>query len=133
MTVMESHCSRCGSSVEVAVGERVFNGNIVWFRSYQCQACGNQVEEDGRGTPPGEIRESLLEQDGEWSLVLAGSDDPAVLKALRQSLHLSITEAADLRKRLPGALFRGTKAEVERLVSLLRNEGVQSQRVRVDK
>lgn len=132
MVIVEGSCSRCGSPVQVAVGERVVRDNMVWYRSYQCQVCGNRIEEDGRGTPPEEIRNAVLKQEGEWSLVVEGSGGPAVLKALRHVLQLSVTDTAELRKRLPGEIVRGTRAEVERLVLLLDREGVQSQGVRVE-
>lgn len=133
MASMDDACSTCGSPVRVAVGERVVQQKIVWFRSYRCPACGNRIEEDDHGLPPEEIRKAILEQEGEWSLVVEASGDPAVLKVLRHSLQLSMADVAKLRKRMPNQVFQGTRAEVERLASLFDNAGVRSQVVRLER
>src|SRR5581483_8993450 len=98
----------------------------VWYASYCCPSCGAQVEEDGRGTPPVEVRQALLHQEGKWGLHLdePGGQGTLALKFLRQVLGLTVAEVGELRARLPGAVATGTRAEMERLAAVLRAGGV---------
>jgi hypothetical protein len=82
-------------------------------------------ETGGRWARPDEVRIAVLQQEGEWALVLAepGTRATIALKLLRQALNLSLGEVGELRKRLPGTVVTGTRAEMERLLGILSAEG----------
>jgi ribosomal protein L7/L12 len=86
------------------------------------------VELDDYGFPPNEIRQKIIDEEGEWELII----DPAklknkaeALKVLRQALNLSIEEISKLFKNMPN-IISGTKIEIQWLRQLLSNKGIES-------
>ena len=61
----------------------------------------------------------IIAQEGEWALYVAARPSTVFFKAVRSRLNLSLGEIQALRDRLPGELRRGTRYEMERLMSEL--------------
>ena len=125
MAIVRERCRSCSSEIDVSVGQAVYDGGLVWHKGYSCPYCGSKMEEDEQGPTPNDVRCAILQQDGEWALVMeeAGSRTTTALKLLRQALNLTLGEIGALRKRLPGAVLTGTRAEMERLLVILSSEG----------
>jgi hypothetical protein len=128
MAILKEICRSCGAELEAAVGQAVVRHRLYWHRSFSCQHCGAQIEEDGYGIPPHDVRFAILRDEGEWTLVL---DDLAerttlALKLIRQALGLSLVETAAVRKHIPGAVLDGTQAEMQWLAMILSNAGIRS-------
>lgn len=109
-------CDQCGRPARLWFGE----GGRGWYESFHCPSCGNCYEADG-GTPaPEEYRQAIIAADGEWALEATAPPSIPLLKALREALSLSLDEARDMKRRLPGELRRGTRYEMEKLLAALR-------------
>jgi hypothetical protein len=80
--------------------------------------------------PPDDIRLTILQQEGEWTLILdreeSNRSTTVALKLLRQALNLPLSEVGKLRRLLPGPVATGTRAEMDRLLSILAAEGVRA-------
>ncbi|WP_375767452.1 hypothetical protein NR798_38110 [Archangium gephyra] len=125
---MECSCSRCGKPASVYIGEASAGGRLVWSRAFVCEHCGAAWEEDGHGVLPPELREVVLQQQGEWCVdVLSGDSGTRVraLQVLRELLGLTVVEAKPYLKRIPGTVARGTQGEMERLARRLRELRVE--------
>lgn len=127
MAIVKGQCSSCGREIDIGVGQALVGNRLVWNRAYSCSFCKTQVEEDGHGNPPDYIRHAILQQEGEWTLILIdeGTRASTVLRVLRQALNLSLGEVGELRKHFPGPVMTGTKVEMERLVKILSAKHVQ--------
>lgn len=103
------------------IGQTVVSGHLRWYRSTSCSDCGN-VEEDGVGFPPEEIRALLLKDGGHWDVVARESGSAAVVKVVKEVLGLSNAEAAAQLRSFP-IVFQGTSTEAgwlkDRLSALL--------------
>ena len=126
MAILVGHCQFCGAEINIQVGQSVQGQRLVWHRSYYCQKCGGRLEVDGRGDAPDDVRSALIAQEGEWCIRLESTeaDLPLALKSLRQLFGLSLVEIGQLRKKIPGIVFIGTRAEANRLSNLLLNAGL---------
>ena len=74
------------------------------------------------------MRKEILAKEGTWNLIVLGKEQRAavVTKILRQAMELSLAEAMNLKKKMPGSVFVRTKAETERLRHLLAAEGLKA-------
>ena len=117
---------KCKNSLEANVGQNTRRGRLNWFLSYKCPVCGNAIEEDGVDDTPEEIRSAIISQEGEYGLfVTEGTQNvTALITTLRKVLNLDLKEAAMLKKLVPGTILKGTKAEMDRLEVLLKNDGI---------
>src|SRR5262249_18532105 len=90
-------------------------GRLVWHKAYSCPTCGTNVQEDGFGDLDPESRQAILDQEGQWVLILHSSGPQAVLvlKSLRSVLGWTLDHLAELKKHLPGVVAQGTRAEME--------------------
>jgi hypothetical protein len=135
MATIEGICGACSSAIKIRASHVFQNERLVWWRAYHCSACGNQIEEDGHGDPPDDIKLAILQQDGEWGLMI----DPqqvdrrmiVFIKIMRQTLKLSLRAAADLSNRLPGPLVIGTRAEMDQFVHLLKAGEITASVIRI--
>jgi hypothetical protein len=112
MATIEKPC-HCGNAYEVRFSDRCSGGELTWYMSILCRSCGRAEEVDGRGNLPEDLRSTLIQQEGEWHLVVkkVGEDRVSLLKQLRGVFALTIFEAANLYRTLPGLLRSGTHAE----------------------
>lgn len=109
-------CDRCGRPATQAFGER----GRGWFESFHCPSCGDAYEADGGSPTPEEFRRAIIAEDGEWAIEATAALSLALLKALRQVFALSLAEAQELKRRMPGELRRGTRYEMENLLHELK-------------
>ena len=74
------------------------------------------------------MRKEILAKEGTWNLIVLEKEQGAtvVTKILRQAMELSLAEAMKLKKKMPGSVFVGTKAETDRLRHLLAAEGLKA-------
>ena len=105
-------CDRCGQPASQAFGE----GGRGWYESFHCPSCGQAYEADGFTPAPEEFRQAIIAQEGEWALEATASPSTTLLKALREQFSLSLGQAQELKKRMPGELRRGTRYEMEKLL-----------------
>ena len=77
---------------------------------------------------PNELREAILAKEGTWDFTVLEKEERATLavKILRATMSLSLAEAMKLKKKMPGCVCSGTKAEVDRLKQLLDAEGLKT-------
>ena len=108
-------CDRCGEPASQAFGE----GGRGWYESFHCTSCGQAYEADGFTPAPEEFRRAIIAQEGEWGLEAIAPPSIALLKALREEFSLSVREAQELKRRMPGELRRGTRYEMEKLLRTL--------------
>jgi len=128
MIVIKRSCQSCGKPLNVTVGQEMIDGRIVWYESYDCPYCGSRTEVDGKDDTPDEIRNALLAEEGEWGLNISENGPQAIqaIKTLREALGLSLSEAQAAKKKIPGIVATGTRAEMERLRYLLSSSNIQS-------
>lgn len=84
-----------------------------------CPACGQEYTADGLAPAPDAFRRLILAEEGEWALGATTRLSIALLKAVRDTLSLSLGEAQELKQRMPGELRRGTRYEMEQLLRTL--------------
>jgi len=121
-------CSNCGQFINMHVGQHVVHNRLVWNGGYHCTHCNNEVEIDGFGHPPDEVRRAILGEEGMWELAMYEPHERVTkaVKVLRQALDLSLQESAGLRDRIPGVVTTGTYVEMEFLKLLLYEEGIEA-------
>lgn len=117
-------CPRCGWSAALSIGQMNFRGKLRWFESANCDKCGLRSEADGVGFPLSEIREVLIDSDGEWCVVMKDVKSTAsVVKVLQAALSLDMKAAIALLRAETHMVFRGTKSESLWLAELLEAAG----------
>lgn len=95
------------------VGQTFIDGRLRWYRS---GVGANRIpfEEDGVGLPPEDIRRRLIDEGGEWVVIVSEPvDKPAVVGVVRAAMQLNMAAAAKLLKSLPGVIYTGTKIEAD--------------------
>lgn len=102
-------CFTCGGHMHVSAGQVASDARLRYFRSFRCESCGFQVEEDGSGIEP-ELHGLLLAKDGEFLLRVTLETDVA---QIRQLLEVDFQEVVALRTIHPQCVARGTKIEME--------------------
>lgn len=96
-----------------------------WYRSISCPVAGN-MEEDGVGGGPFELRNELLTSKGVWSVRVEGPEKATSVSIAKRLFSLSNDDAAQLLQSYP-TLPIGTKAEGDWLVQKLASDGVTGQ------
>jgi hypothetical protein len=128
MAKLRGICPECGAAITVCVGQSIVQGRLVWSQGHCCATCGHAVEADGYGEPPADVVQALIAEEGRWELLI-GSIAPSVshvLAALRKALSLNLSQAAELKNRLPGPVTDGTKVHMAWLAHLLKLEGIDA-------
>ena len=117
-------CPRCSARDALEVGQANYQGTLRWYESVKCHNCGLRSEADGEGFPPEEFRDRLLQNSGRWEVRLDPVKSPAtVAKVVRTALSLSMQDAAQLLKQLPGSVYVGTEVEAAWLAEQLAKAG----------
>jgi hypothetical protein len=121
-----SPCVTCGGVLVRDVGQFIDRGQLRWSLEGQCQACHNTWCETGAGPTPEEIRQALLAEHGAARLRLATKEASLVpvLRALRETSHLSLGEAQLTAAELSGGGMVGTSVEMAYLADGLRKRSV---------
>jgi hypothetical protein len=120
---MKTTCPDCSGEIKVDFGQSIVAGELRWYASYTCEQCPYAEEVDGSGRLPDDLRASVLERGGKWTLriVSFGSDPAQALKAIRTVFGSSLDEVKRHRAQLSTNAASGTKVEMEYLkLSLLR-------------
>lgn len=130
MAYIEDRCQDCDRNILVQVGQYAdCSGTLLWNLGYSCPYCGNAIESDDTGYPPEDIREAILAAEGEWYLNIDETDPSLVLivvSRLRKVLNLSLSEAIQLKRKIPREIAHGTRAEMERLRIILDREAIEA-------
>src|SRR5688500_5872366 len=86
---------------DAIAGERVLAGELRWSVSWR--AADAPVEEDGLGVAPPRVRALLLAQYGEWRVRVDNrATRPKVMRALRSTFHLALSQASAATTAMPG-------------------------------
>ncbi|MEG4069422.1 hypothetical protein QUA42_19165 [Microcoleus sp. Pol11C2] len=128
MVLIYGLCGNCSKDIQMSVGQSVFDKKVVWHLSSSCPYCSQAIALDNTHAIPNEMKKEILAKEGNWNLIVLEEEQPAtvVTKILRQAMELSLAEAMNLKKKMPGSVFVGTKAEIERLRHLLAAEGLKA-------
>ena len=122
MAIYKKTCSSCGGEAIVAFGQRLLGGELRWSGRETCDSCGSIVEFDDFGDIPEELKAIILEDEGEWELVLdAGYDRLAAMKVLRDRLGVAVGQA---KKKL--SALSDTKTTLEWIQEGFAEVGVSS-------
>ena len=100
-------CANCGSEYRVSFGDRFMHGELIWSESHRCLNCDFAMEIDDKGKLPEDKRRLVLEQDGEWGLILKSDNKPLIAKVLRSIDSFSIQEVLELLRLIPGVVLKG--------------------------
>jgi hypothetical protein len=104
-------------------GEIVWSGELRWHVGWT-KPDGERVEEDGVGIAPPRVRVMLL-NDGGWRLRVDDSlSRVTCMQVLRSLFNLSLSEASEATRLIPGEIYQGTHGEVSWLAEGLRARGV---------
>jgi hypothetical protein len=97
----------------------------MWSATLKCLTHSHEIEIDGFGLPPPDLRASILKDEGVYELVFnEDSNRVGTLRKIQIILSLSIKNMEQIRSRLPGAMFFGTRHEMEWLAASLTSQGV---------
>ncbi len=108
MAQLTSPCT-CGGTEVFAFGQHLSGRELVWWGSTRCDACGSQTEFDDYGDLPDDLKQIMLQDEGEWELAVApGENVVSAMKVVRERLDVSLSEA-----RVALGQLRGTKTTLE--------------------
>jgi hypothetical protein len=117
----------CGGEAVRQVSQFVLRDELWWDAEFSCDACGTHMcEHSGLGAAPDDVRTALLAAHGRARLRLCGPAPSLVpvLKVLRDTSSLSLSQARALAGELSGDGLTGTLTEMELLGARLRAHGV---------
>jgi hypothetical protein len=117
-------CPFCGQPDHAQFGQSVAGGELRWYRSISCPTSGN-LEEDGIGSGPSDLRSELLGAYGTCSVVVEDGGKTRALGTVKRLLELTNEEVAPLLKTYPGVPI-GTRAEADWVMGKLGAEGVKA-------
>ncbi|MEM9540012.1 MAG: hypothetical protein AAGA60_11005 [Cyanobacteria bacterium P01_E01_bin.42] len=129
MAYIKDKCQDCDRNIPMFVKQHADRSGLVWSLEYCCPYCGCTISLDDRGYPPEDIREAILAAEGEWYLAIAETDPGLILitvSRLRNVLNLSLSEAMQLKRKIPGEIASGTRAEMERLRIILDGDAIDT-------
>ncbi|WNG16935.1 MJ0042-type zinc finger domain-containing protein [Cystobacter fuscus] len=117
-------CPQCHSSGKVAYALWGADGGIRLSASFKCNSCGHTFEADSHDVPE-DVRQLFYLENGRWVLkvIELGSNRAATLRGLRDALGLSVAEAGELLRKIPGEVADGTRVEVEVLGRMVQAAG----------
>jgi large subunit ribosomal protein L7/L12 len=131
MTKIRGQCYNCQNFIEIEVQQTAIHDKLRWYISYDCPFCSSAIHIDDVNVPPENIRQKILIEEGEWEIVIETweKQQQHIIKCLRQIFEVSTTELYQKFKELkvkPGAIYSGTKVEIDWLYSSLQMSGVES-------
>ena len=126
MTDIKFTCHTCRLTTFAELGQSVYNGRLRWYISFVCEKCGDALEQDGGDFPPDELRAQILQDTGQWELVVEGNSDNKVKIAqiVHKTLKFPLTEALKISKRDPAIIYQGTEVEVKWIKEKFSDEGI---------
>lgn len=119
-------CPECGSQTRAHVGQTIrASGAIAWSHGVHCSACGHAEESDEIGIPPAHYRRLILDEDGAWEVVVSDvARRTSVGVVAKEALKLSLAEALELSRKVPGPIWAGTRCEAIWLCGLFGQRGI---------
>ncbi|MGW6404385.1 hypothetical protein [Streptomyces sp. NPDC055134] len=111
-----ARCDDCGGALICDIGQYIDRGQLWWGTEGACKSCPSRwCEQDTGGATPEEIRQALLAEHGSARLRLADNESSliAVLRVLREALHLSLGQARAMADELKESGLVGTVVEME--------------------
>ncbi|MEU1210859.1 hypothetical protein [Nocardia sp. NPDC005825] len=119
-------CINCGSVTESTITEALVGEDHRWDIEGRCSACGAVWADCGYRQPLAGFREAILAANGSTVLELGPVPVPtaAVMRALRVTQPLSLTQARTLTEKLQQTGLEGTRVEMEIIARQLRATGV---------
>ncbi len=128
MVEIQYLCADCKKEMTANVGQSIIDLKLRWYLSCICKSCNTAIEMDDFGFPPDEIRQKILNQEGEWKLKINSlelKNKAKIIKVLRYALNLSIKDTSKLLKKFP-YVANGTKVEMLWLKELLINQNIRA-------
>ncbi|MGW2658474.1 hypothetical protein ACWC1D_33105 [Streptomyces sp. NPDC001478] len=122
-----TRCEACGSPLTVELGEYIERGRVRWSITGQCTGCSHAWCEQGvAGPTAARIRDALLIEHGPVRLHLTDAEPNlvAVMRALRDALHVPLPEARARATTLRTTGLVGTRVEMEFLAEALRRRSI---------
>jgi len=110
---------------KVSVGQSLSGGRLRWYRSL-VSADDKRIEEDGVGFPPADVRQQILDDEGEWKIIITDGDRTRAALILREALGVSQSKAMEHVRSASGVFYHGTKTETQWLSEKLREAGIQA-------
>ncbi len=128
MAITKERCPRCGNDADVRIGQGIAHGeDLVWSLGMKCPVCGLVQEADDRGFPPEGYRRLIIDQDGAWNVVVLGEGDRRQTALVAKELFgLSVRDAAQFARQIPGPVWTGTECEAAWLQRHLQRRGIVS-------
>lgn len=123
-------CPTCGERGHAVFGQSSATGKLRWYKSLRCPSVGD-VEEDGVGVGPVDLRDQLLVAHGTWIVRASTNDKAKAISATKRLQDTSLADAVNLLKSFP-ILLIGTAAEADVLVKSLAAEGVGAETIPSD-
>lgn len=114
-------CPHCAAEGMLRIGQTAIHGELRWYESLNCSACSCASESDGDGFPPGEMRSRILDEHGEWVVILpAVKSNAETARVLRIYLGLDSRDALQRMKTSHSqGVYFGTRVECEWLANKL--------------
>lgn len=110
MTQISRICPECAKAGIYQFGEHIADKRLMWWASFHCEACDYATESDDLGRLPQELRLLVIVETGLWGLELH-SKDSLSMKAIHQTMQISLKELAKLKGKIPTIIFEGTETE----------------------
>lgn len=130
MATLFSKCPTCSHRAQVRVVQAIGFGNaLVWSEATKCENCGYAIEADDTGFPPPHYRNTILDNEGAWSILITRKADRVPFaKVIRKELSLSLGDAMAMSRAIPGIAWSGTECEVDWIRNALEASGIESQK-----
>ncbi|MGW0710828.1 hypothetical protein ACWD4G_33565 [Streptomyces sp. NPDC002643] len=124
---LTAECPQCQKRIEGWAVQMIRNQRLHWEVEWACDTCGNWHDGDW-GIAPDYVRDALLKDHGFYRARVTAAN-PAkgkVLKAFRDALGASLSDAKNWAQEAVGEGFRGTYIEASLISKLLQMHGIES-------
>lgn len=123
MTKIRVKCPRCERPCDAFVSQRILRGKLAWSAAMRCSEHNDNVEIDGAGLLPPDLRARVLEKEGTYALVVERDAEPVhTLRQIQMALGLPLSVLTLLKKNMPGPVLSGTKFELNWLRGILHSK-----------
>ena len=129
MAKIKTKCE-CGNEIDGIVGQVVYENELRWYMSYNCEKCGRAVELDDNDKTPEEIRDVIIKEEGEWKIILKNLKDlTKVVYILKKNYDFE--DIKIFKERIRNGLITGTKSEMMKIKKILSNKCIECILVKV--
>jgi hypothetical protein len=131
MTIIKGQCYNCNNLIEIEIQQTMIREKLKWYLSYNCKFCNASVQIDDVNLLPEDIRQKVFIEEGEWEILVDNFEKhkQSVIKCLRHLLDIStidLYQKIKETKSKSGAIYNGTKFEVDWLYSCMLINGIES-------